>query len=79
MSHAGYQAGKEPAAALYGSVPFGPDAIKYVSWVHHGGGPELWRELHEPYDVVPMPCGVIISEAAGWFTREITRSTTCRD
>jgi TRAP-type mannitol/chloroaromatic compound transport system substrate-binding protein len=68
MSFAGYQAGIEPAAALFGSIPFGPDAIEYVSWVHHGGGLELWRELYAPYNVVPMPCGVIISEAAGWFT-----------
>lgn len=71
MSFAGYQAGKEPAAALFGSMPFGPDAMKYVTWVTHGGGLELWRELYEPYNVVPMPCGVIISEAAGWFTKEI--------
>lgn len=70
-SYAGYAAGKAPAAALFGSIPFGPDAMKYVSWVHHGGGLELWREIYEPFNVVPMPCGVIISEAAGWFTRQI--------
>lgn len=66
-SYAGYAAGKAPAAALFGSIPFGPDAIEYVSWVHHGGGLELWREVYAPFNVVPMPCGVIISEAAGWF------------
>lgn len=70
-SYAGYTAGKAPAAALFGSIPFGPEAIKYISWIHHGGGLELWRELYEPFNVVPMPCGTIISEAAGWFTREI--------
>ncbi|WP_300584813.1 TRAP transporter substrate-binding protein [Marivita sp.] len=71
MSFAAYAAGKAPAAALFGSMPFGPDAIKYVSWVHHGGGLELWREIYEPFNVVPMPCGVIISEAGGWYTKEI--------
>lgn len=70
-SFAGYAEGQVPAAALFGSIPFGPDAIKYVSWVHHGGGLELWREAYERFNVVPMPCGVIISEAAGWFTRPI--------
>ncbi|MGP1396433.1 MAG: TRAP transporter substrate-binding protein [Inquilinaceae bacterium] len=70
-SYAGYAAGKAPAAALFGSIPFGPDAMKYVSWVHHGGGLELWREIYAPFGVVPMPCGVIISEAGGWYTREI--------
>lgn len=71
MSFAAYAAGKAPAAALFGSMPFGPDAIKYVSWVNHGGGLELWREIYEPFNVVPMPCGVIISEAGGWYTKEI--------
>lgn len=71
MSFAAYAAGKAPAAALFGSMPFGPDAIKYVSWVHHGGGLDLWREIYEPFNVVPMPCGVIISEAGGWYTKEI--------
>jgi len=70
-SFAGYAEGQAPAAALFGSIPFGPDAIKYVSWVNHGGGLDLWREAYEPFNVVPMPCGVIISEAAGWFTRPI--------
>lgn len=70
-SYAGYTAGKAPAAALFGSIPFGPEAIKYVSWIHHGGGLQLWRELYAPFNVVPLPCGAIISEAAGWFTREI--------
>jgi len=77
-SYAGYTAGKAPAAALFGSIPFGPEAIKYVSWVHHGGGLALWRELYEPLQVVPMPCGVIISEAAGWFTREINSPADLR-
>ncbi|SMF47668.1 TRAP-type mannitol/chloroaromatic compound transport system, substrate-binding protein [Tistlia consotensis] len=70
-SYAGYAAGKAPAAALFGSIPFGPDAIKYVSWVLHGGGLQLWREIYAPFNVVPMPCGVIISEAGGWYTKEI--------
>ncbi len=70
-SYAGYEAGKAPAAALFGSIPFGPDAIKYISWVHHGGGLKLWREIYKPFNVVPMPCGVIISEPGGWYTKEI--------
>lgn len=72
-SYAAYASGKAPAAALFGSIPFGPDAIKYLSWIHHGGGLELWREIYEPFNVVPMPCGVIISEAGGWYTKPITK------
>ena len=70
-SYAAYASGKEPAAALFGAMPFGGDAIKYVSWLHHGGGLDLWREIYEPYNLVPMACGVMISEAGGWYTKPI--------
>lgn len=70
-SYAAYASGKEPAAALFGSVPFGGDPLSYVSWLHHGGGLVLWRELYEPYNLVPMACGVILSEAGGWYTKPI--------
>lgn len=70
-SYAAYASGKQPAAALFGSIPFGPEAIKYVSWIHHGGGLELWQEAYKDFNVVPMPCGVIISEAGGWYTKPV--------
>jgi len=70
-SYAAYASGKEPAAALFGSVPFGGDPLSYVSWLHHGGGLDLWREINEPYNLVPMACGVILSEAGGWYTKPI--------
>ena len=70
-SFAAYASGKEPAAALFGSVPFGGDPLSYISWLHHGGGLDLWREIYEPYNLVPMACGVILSEAGGWYTTEI--------
>ncbi|WP_044007082.1 TRAP transporter substrate-binding protein DctP [Jannaschia sp. CCS1] len=70
-SFAAYASGREPAAALFGSVPFGGDPLSYISWLHHGGGLELWREIYEPYNLVPMACGVILSEAGGWYTSEI--------
>ena len=70
-SFAAYAAGKEPAAALFGSVPFGGDPLSYIGWLQHGGGLELWREIYEPYNLVPMACGVILSEAGGWYTKSI--------
>lgn len=70
-SFAAYASGKEPAAALFGSVPFGGDPLSYISWLQHGGGLDLWREIYAPYNLVPMACGVILSEAGGWYTKEI--------
>ena len=70
-SYAGYESGKAPAAALFASIPFGGDPLLYISWLQHGGGIELWREIYEPFGVVPMACGVVLSEAGGWYTKEI--------
>ncbi|MFC0267220.1 TRAP transporter substrate-binding protein [Kushneria aurantia] len=71
-SAASYWAGQIPAAALFQSIPFGPDVPKYLAWLYGGGGLELWQGLYEPYNVVPIPCGSMVSEAGGWFTEEVT-------
>ena len=52
-------------------MPFGGDPLSYVSWLHHGGGLEMWQEMYAPYNLVPMACGVILSEAGGLYTKEI--------
>ncbi|WP_420726123.1 TRAP transporter substrate-binding protein [Hwanghaeella sp. LZ110] len=70
-SFAGYWAGKMPAAPLFGSIPFGPSPIKFASWLYAGGGLEIWRELYAPFNVVPTPCGLMVSEAGGWFSNQI--------
>ncbi|NAO95111.1 TRAP transporter substrate-binding protein DctP [Halomonas sp. MG34] len=70
-SAASYWAGQLPAAALFQSIPFGPDVPHYMAWLYGGGGIELWEELYRPYNVVPIPCGAMISEAGGWFVNEI--------
>jgi TRAP-type mannitol/chloroaromatic compound transport system substrate-binding protein len=69
----GFQAGKIPAANLFGSVPFGPDPVTYMAWMHEGGGLALWREIYAPHNVVPLPCGLLPAEASGWFRKPITK------
>jgi TRAP-type mannitol/chloroaromatic compound transport system substrate-binding protein len=68
----GYEVGKLPAAALFGAVPFGMDSVEFMAWMYFGGGNELLRELYKPHNVVPIFCGTISPEAAGWFSKEIT-------
>lgn len=70
-SFAPYNADKVPAAQLFGAIPFGPDPVKYLAWIHQGGGLEIWEKIYEPYDVIPMPCAVGLPEAGGWFNKEI--------
>ncbi|SIQ39526.1 TRAP transporter substrate-binding protein [Marinobacterium stanieri] len=66
-----YVAGRFPAVQLFGGVPFGPDAMDYLGWLYNGGGLEIWREIYAKQGVVPVPCGLMDSEAGGWYTFEI--------
>lgn len=66
-----YWRGKIPIAAIFSAVPFGLTAQEMNAWLHHGGGMELWRELYEPFGLVPMASGNTGVQMAGWFNREI--------
>ena len=67
----GYWAGKVPALQLFSSVPFGPPATEYMSWVYFGGGKEFYEELYARHNIKGMLCGIIPPEASGWFRKEI--------
>lgn len=64
--------GKDSAFTLFTSVPFGPQSVEYIAWIKHGGGNELMNELFSKYNITALPCGVVPSEASGWFKKEIT-------
>lgn len=70
---AGYWAGKIPAAPLFSSVPFGPEAGEYMAWLYYGNGMKLYQEMYDQagFDVHVLACGVIAPESSGWFTKEI--------
>jgi TRAP-type mannitol/chloroaromatic compound transport system substrate-binding protein len=70
-STAGYWIGKIPAVAFFTAVPFGPDTTEYLTWMYHGGGLQLWREIYAQHNVVPIPCSLIPPEASGWFRTQI--------
>ena len=66
-----YWKGKLPAASFFSSVPFGLNAQEMNGWLLKGGGLELWQELYQPYDLIPMPGGNTDVQMAGWFNKEI--------
>jgi len=66
-----YWAGKVPAAQFMTAVPFGMTAKGMNSWFYQGGGLDLWRELYEPFNVVPYPAGNSGVQMAGWFNKKI--------
>jgi TRAP-type mannitol/chloroaromatic compound transport system substrate-binding protein len=73
MGHSGafYWAGKVPAAQFMSSVPFGMTAKGVNAWLYEGGGLELWRELYEPFNLIPFPAGNSGVQMGGWFNKRI--------
>ena len=66
-----YWRGKIPAAQFFTAVPFGMTAEERNGWMYHGGGLELWREVYEPFGLVPFPMGSTGTQWAGWFNKKI--------
>jgi len=66
-----YHKGKLDAAQFFTAIPFGMNYVELNGWLYYGGGLELWRELYEPFDLVPFPAGNTGVQMGGWFNREI--------
>lgn len=66
-----YHKGKVDAAQFFTAIPFGLNSMELNAWVHYGGGLELWRELYEPFNLVPFLCGNTAVQMGGWFNKEI--------
>ncbi|MCM2680563.1 TRAP transporter substrate-binding protein [Echinimonas agarilytica] len=73
MGHSGayYWKGKAPAAQFFSAVPFGMTAQEMSSWLHYGGGMELWEEVYAPFNLVPLAGGSTGVQMGGWFNKEI--------
>lgn len=67
----GYWADKIPVANLVGSMPFGPDPEIFLAWMFEGGGLEIIQKAYDPHNVKVLPCHLVLSEAGGWFNKEI--------
>jgi TRAP-type mannitol/chloroaromatic compound transport system substrate-binding protein len=66
-----YWSGKVPAAQFFAAVPFGMTAKGVETWIYSGGGLDLWRELYEPFNVLPIPMGNTGVQTGGWFKKKI--------
>ena len=68
-----FWAGKVPAAQFFTCVPFGLNFQGQNAWIYHGGGLQLWEELYEPFNLVPMPLGNTGVQMSGWFRKPIEK------
>lgn len=73
MAHSSptYWRGIVPSAPIFSSVPFGMLAQEHNTWLLHGGGLQLWREVYGEHGVVPFVAGNTGAQMGGWFNREI--------
>ncbi len=66
-----YWAGKMPSSVFFCTIPFGMNAQQINSWMLHGNGWKLWKELYEQVNLIPFPCGNTGVQMGGWFNKEI--------
>lgn len=66
-----YWAGKIPASQFFTSVPFGMNAQQMYAWIYGGDGLQLWEEIYEDVNLVPMAAGNTGVQMGGWFNKEI--------
>jgi len=66
-----YWKGKSEAAQFFSAVPFGLNAQEMNSWLYHGGGLDLWKELYAEFNLIPAAAGNTGVQMGGWFNREI--------
>ncbi len=55
------------------SVPFGMTPGGTFAWLYHGEGLQLWKELYEPFNLVPFPMGNTGIQMGGWFNKKIEK------
>ena len=66
-----YWRGKSEAAQFFATIPFGLNAHEQNAWLYYGGGLDLWREVYEPFNLMPFPAGNTGVQMGGWFNRPI--------
>jgi len=66
-----YWKGKVPAAQFFSATPFGMNAQERNAWMFYGGGEDLWREVYEPFNLIPAAAGNTGVQMGGWFNKEI--------
>ncbi|MBF0586833.1 TRAP transporter substrate-binding protein [Prosthecochloris sp. N3] len=66
-----YWAGKVPAAQFFAAVPFGMNPQQMNAWLQTGDGMELWEQVYEPFNLLPLQGGNTAIQMGGWFNREI--------
>ena len=63
--------GKSFAAQYFTAVPFGLNFQGFNGWYYDGGGRQLWQEVYDRFNLVPILAGNTGVQMTGWFREEI--------
>ncbi len=66
-----YWAGESWAAQYFTTVPFGMTFQGFNAWLTDGGGYELWKEVYEPFNLIPFAVGCTGVQPVGWFRNPV--------
>jgi TRAP-type mannitol/chloroaromatic compound transport system substrate-binding protein len=67
-----YWAGNHPGLNFFTSAPYSLLAHEHESWMHYGGGQELWDEAYDKFGLKGWNAGNTGTQMAGWFGSAIT-------
>jgi TRAP-type mannitol/chloroaromatic compound transport system substrate-binding protein len=70
-ANAYFWTGKSFAAQYFTAVPFGLNFQGFNGWYYDGGGAQLWREVYDRFNLVPILCGNTGVQMTGWFKKPI--------
>jgi TRAP-type mannitol/chloroaromatic compound transport system substrate-binding protein len=65
--------GKSFAAQYFTAVPFGLNFQGVNGWLYDGGGMDLYREVYDRFNLVPLICGNTGVQMTGWFRKPIEK------
>ncbi|HWP25282.1 MAG TPA: TRAP transporter substrate-binding protein [Xanthobacteraceae bacterium] len=63
--------GKNPAYAFDSGIAFGLNFRQQNAWMYQGGGLDMLHDLFKKIGVVPVPCGNVGVQMAGFYRKEI--------
>jgi TRAP-type mannitol/chloroaromatic compound transport system substrate-binding protein len=72
-ANAYFWTGKSFAAQYFTAVPFGLNFQGFNGWYYDGGGADLWREVYDRFNLVPLLCGNTGVQMTGWFKKPIEK------
>lgn len=70
-----YYVGKNPALGFSTGVPFGLSSTEHISWLFHGGGMKLIRDVYDDFGVTNFPAATTGGQMGGWFKKEVNKAS----